>query len=289
MKKKLLSLLAGIMVSAGIFAQQWTSNNEPPSISSVNYAVRLAAEILDAAGLQANFQVAEAEVPNAMAVVHQGRRYVLYNPDFIDILTQATGNRWAAVSVLAHEIGHHLYPTSSGRLLATELESDLFSGYVLQKMGATLEDAQAAMKVLGTPHATATHPAAADRLNSIATGWRRAGGTSNTVQTRYEDEEEETEEVVYRKPGQTGSALPKNIAGILKFNSDTKNQYYLTTNLEVVKYDGRNSQVIAKLAKADSYEYPYIIYDDYGYQLYIHREGGIVNREGKYLGSITIG
>jgi hypothetical protein len=285
--KKLLSLLAGLIVSAGIYAQQWSSVNEPPSISSVNYAARLAAEILDAAGLQANFQVAEAEVPNAMAVVHQGNRYVLYNPDFIEILTRATGNRWAAVSVLAHEIGHHLYPSSSGRLLATELESDQFSGYVLQKMGATLEDAQAAMKVLGTPQATATHPAASDRLSSIAQGWRRAGGTSNTAQTRIE--EEEIEEVVYRKPRHSESALPKNIAGVLKFASDTKNRYYLTTNLEVVKYDGRNSQVIARLAKANSYEYPYIIYDDYGYQLYIHREGGIVNRDGKYLGSITVG
>ncbi len=254
----------------------------------MNYAARLAAEILDAAGLQANFQVAEAAVPNAMAVVHQGNRYVLYNPDFIETLTRATGNRWAAVSVLAHEIGHHLYPTSSGRLLATELESDQFSGYVLQKMGATLEDAQAAMKVLGTPHATATHPAASDRLNSIARGWRRAGG-NHTAQTNIEEEEtEETQEVVYRKPTVSETALPKNVAGVFKFNADTKNLYYLTTNLEVVKYDGKNRQVIARLARAGSYEYPYVIYDDHGYRLYIHREGGIVNREGKYLGSITV-
>ena len=286
MKKKLLTLLTGLLTAASIFAQQWSSVNEPPSISSVNHAARLAAEILEAAGLQSNFNIAEAEVPNAMAVVHQGNRYVLYNADFIERLTLATGTRWAAVSVLAHEIGHHLYPTTSGGSLATELEADQFSGYVLQKMGATLQEAQAAMKVLGTRYATETHPAAADRLTSIANGYKKAGGRV----VEYEEEEAEEEEVI-TSSGRNNrqSVLPdRYIAGTLKFNSDGRNEYFLTVNLNVVKYDGQGLSVIGKVARSDSYDYPYVIYDGSGNQLYIHREGSIVNSSGKTLGSITV-
>src|SRR5205085_7375496 len=109
--------------------------------------------------------------------------YILYNPRFIDALTRATGTKWAAVSVLAHEIGHHLYrKPNSERSLATELEADEFSGIVLAKMGASLKDAEAAMNLLATTRATATHPAGADRINSIAAGWKKGGGDESEIE-----------------------------------------------------------------------------------------------------------
>ena len=288
MKKRFVTILAGLLATLTVFSQQWASSKEPPSISSVNHASRLSAEILAAAGLTANFSIAEYDVPNAMAVLYQGQRYVLYNPHFITLLTQATGTRWAAVSVLAHEIGHHLYPTTSGGLLATELEADQFSGYVLQKMGATLEEAQAAMKVLGTEHATETHPAADDRLSSIAKGWRQAGGAANN--NRYEETTDRAEVRVNRSnSSRRESVLPnKNIAAVLKFNLDKDNEYYVTTDYNVVKFDGTRLTVIGKLSRYDSYDYPYIIYDDYGYRIYVHREGAMVNRDGRTVGSVTV-
>jgi predicted HD phosphohydrolase len=296
MAKKLLSLLTAFLMVLGLQAQEWTAHKEPPSIQSVNHAARLAAEILEAAGLKANFQIAEADVPNAMAVVHQGKRYVLYNPNFIDQLTRVTGTRWAAVSVLAHEIGHHLYPTKSGRLLATELESDHFSGYVLQRMGATLEEAQAAMQVLGTPYATSTHPAAHDRLSSIASGWTRAGGRvenndddEEVIVSRQPSNRQEPQEV-YRERSLRERVLPDEaIAAVLQFNNDRRNEYYVTKKMNIVKFDGQNLEIIGKLASYDSYEYPYMLYDESGYRLYVHRLGEIVNREGKELGRLVVG
>jgi hypothetical protein len=58
--------------------------------------------------------------------------------------------------------------------LATELEADEFSGFVLQKLGASLEEAQAAMSLIGSEKASRTHPAKSDRLSSIAMGWNEA-------------------------------------------------------------------------------------------------------------------
>lgn len=285
MKKQLLSLLAFIIFSGSLTAQDWTRIQEPPSISSVNHASRLTGEILNAVGLQANFIIAEADVPNAMAVVDQGNRYILYNPGFIERLTIATGTRWAAVSVLAHEIGHHLYPSSDGtRPLATELEADQFSGFVMQKMGATLDEAQAAMQVIGTKYATDTHPAVADRLASIENGYDVAGGVSND-----QTDEQEEEVVTGINPGLREKVLPSAIiAGTLKFNSDPGNEYYLTTKMKVVKFNGADVQVIGTLTRSSNTDYPYIIYDDYGYQLYINSQGQIFNSKGNALGLIVV-
>src|SRR6185436_10860107 len=171
MKIKIITLILSIFLSIGLFGQDRYDYTikKPVGISSINEATTIAQQIVKAAGLKANFTIAEANVPNALAVLQQGKRYVLYNPGFVNRLTQATGTRWAAVSVLAHEIGHHLYNSLTGKpdkTLATELEADEFSGYVLEKMGASLKDAEAAMKMLATTYATATHPARNVRINS---------------------------------------------------------------------------------------------------------------------------
>ena len=87
------------------------------NFASVSEAKHYAQEIIDVVGLRPNFEVMAANVQNAAAVTYNGKRYVLYNPTFINQLVQRTGNKWAAVSVLAHEIGHHLNGhTSAGTL-----------------------------------------------------------------------------------------------------------------------------------------------------------------------------
>src|SRR5690242_17814380 len=65
-------------------------------------------EIIRVLGLKANFEVRAANIPNAAAVNYHGTRFILYNPAFFNELNEAAGNNWASVSVLAHEIGHHL-------------------------------------------------------------------------------------------------------------------------------------------------------------------------------------
>lgn len=144
----------------------------------------MVAKIMQFTGLPQNFDVMEAPVPNAAAVIvldeqKLPRRVIAFNSDFMDVVSRATGgNTWAPVSIMAHEIGHHLSGhtiTPGGSQPPTELEADKFSGFVLYKMGASLPDAQKAMATLVAdgPDGT-THPGRGKRLAAIEEGWQQA-------------------------------------------------------------------------------------------------------------------
>lgn len=141
------------------------------SSSDAEQAIR---NITNAVSLEPNFRVLAAGVPNAAAVVKGDLRYILYSRTFMNDMKRTTNNDWAALSIMAHEIGHHLQGhtlQAGGSRPSIELEADKFSGGVLQKLGASLEDAQIAMRVLGSEHGSRTHPAKRDRLEAIAAGW----------------------------------------------------------------------------------------------------------------------
>jgi hypothetical protein len=78
---------------------------------------------------------------------------------------------------LAHEVGHHL---EGHTVLGTnsrpeiELEADEFAGFILCKMGASLEQAQLAMHYIAEMKASKTHPGRIDRLAAIEKGWNKA-------------------------------------------------------------------------------------------------------------------
>src|SRR5690606_38394645 len=57
----------------------------------------------------------------------------------------------------------------------TELEADKFSGFVLYKMGASLDDAQLALgKLVAEGPDGRTHPGRGKRMAAIAEGWKQA-------------------------------------------------------------------------------------------------------------------
>ncbi len=152
----------------------------------------MVAQIMKFTGLPQNFKVVEARVPNAAAIIMLDeqkipQRVIAFNRDFMNIVRAATdGNAWAPVSVMAHEIGHHLSGhtiTPGGSQPPTELEADKFSGFVLYKMGASLDDAQAAMvELVADGPDGPTHPGRSRRLGAIHEGWTQAckqqGGAS---------------------------------------------------------------------------------------------------------------
>ena len=132
--------------------------------------------IVTVTGLRQNFDIQAGGVPNAMAAIRAGRRLLIYNPGFIEQLTQRAGSDWAGISVMAHEVGHHLQGhtiTQRGSTPPIELEADEFSGFVLARLGASLADTQAAVRAV-PDGGSATHPRKNDRLAAIAYGWRRA-------------------------------------------------------------------------------------------------------------------
>lgn len=149
----------------------------PPQVAtfaSNQEAERVIQDIVDASGLRQNFEIRAAGVPNAAAVIYGTRRYIIYNQYFMREMRETTGTRWAATSIMAHEIGHHLNGhtlESAGSRPRIELEADYYSGFVLQKMGASLEEARKAMALLGNPSGSSTHPPKHDRLASITNGW----------------------------------------------------------------------------------------------------------------------
>lgn len=143
--------------------------------------------IMNYTGLPVNFKLMAADVDNACAVIQQKssgdmERYVMYNQQFMMSVEDLTHNHWAEISILAHEIGHHL----SGHTLLKggsrpdfELEADRFSGYILYKMGASLDDAQIAMKTLTSDAGSDTHPPKKSRLVAITNGWLAAKEQDN--------------------------------------------------------------------------------------------------------------
>ena len=117
-------------------------------------ADRIVLEIVDALGLQKNFIVKSSNVPNALATTDGGQRYILYSTTFLEKFKADANTRWAAYSVLAHEIGHHLNghdfsETDSRKRKLLEMEADQFSGSVLRMLGATLPESQAGIETFG--------------------------------------------------------------------------------------------------------------------------------------------
>ena len=147
------------------------------TFSSDAEAEAVVKQIIAASGLTPNFDVMAAGVPNAAAIIRGSRRFILYDQYFVRSLREMAGTRWAPISVMAHEIGHHLNGhtlESSGSRPRVELEADYYSGFVLQRMGATIAESRVAMEKFGDPQGSATHPAKHDRLAAIANGWTKA-------------------------------------------------------------------------------------------------------------------
>lgn len=254
---------------------------------------QIAERIIDAVGLKPNFEIVPANIENAAAVVYGGKRFILYNPTFIANLVKTTGTDWAAISVLAHEIGHHLNGhtvTAGGSQPASELEADEFSGYVLRKMGATLAQSQAAMKTLASVNASRTHPAQYDRLASIEKGWNHAddqvaGRPTRKVPEAAKPQIEPSRDVAISTTTAQKTPLDSRyILGDVFFSAAPGATFYVTTAYNLVKVAGGGLSVLGKLAKLDSEDYPYLLYDAQNTQLLVSRKGAILTKQGKQVG-----
>jgi tetratricopeptide (TPR) repeat protein len=152
-------------------------------------------KILSPLGLPHNFVlVACSEVENAEARTHKsGIRYILFNKRFMNRISGYSSDH-TALSILAHEIGHHLcghtlsgfsdFRTSHER----ELEADEFSGFIMYKMGASLSQAQQAVRSVARDgdDSYSTHPKLSRRLAAIKKGYDRAssqGGRPANTET----------------------------------------------------------------------------------------------------------
>lgn len=149
------------------------------STTDAYHAHEMLTQIMDVIGLLPNFELKEAKVDNVEASISRRKRYILYNPDYITWINSATHDKWAAMALLAHEVGHHLNGHTirkGGSTPKLELEADEFAGFVLYKLGASLEQSQVVMKYIAKTKASPTHPSRASRMLAIEQGWNRAAG-----------------------------------------------------------------------------------------------------------------
>lgn len=300
MKRTILRTLLFVLLSlsfTGSFANRqpaYNSANEPEPVELISPAQARAIiqEILDVAGSKKTFEVRAAKIPNAAAATLKGKQYILYNPIFMAALQQVSGsNRWAPISILAHEIGHHLYGhTVNGTASqpSTELEADEFSGFVLRKMGASLEDAQLAMRVAASRRATATHPGRYDRLDAIASGWEKAdaqlAGRSPVKQQPREAERPRTDPSTLT----AASAVldERFIAYDVHFNGDPQGTYHVTVRNNLVKLSGNALLVFGKLLSTDNADFPMALTAGENVLL-VSKKGQVISTEGKKLGYVT--
>jgi hypothetical protein len=163
----------GIIIPPASLRSQFSSEYEAKSYVD---------DMLDRINWKENFELREQNgIDNAYATIIRNQRYIIYDNRFLESLDRYAGTKWASISVLAHEMGHHYrnhVVSSAGSTPPKELEADYFSGYVMAKMGATVTEARAAMEQIASPRASATHPAKADRLLAIANGWNYANGNA---------------------------------------------------------------------------------------------------------------
>lgn len=142
--------------------------------------------LLEPVGLRPNFVLQPCDsIQNCVATIGEnGWRYILYDRVFLKNLVSQGNNHWASMSIFAHEVLHHLDQHTHIRNATIEkrrqmeLEADAWSGRILAMLGATLDEAQAAVKSLNYTFDEnfSTHPSKEQRLEAIATGYEAGVG-----------------------------------------------------------------------------------------------------------------
>jgi hypothetical protein len=267
-------------------------------------------EIIEVVGLQPRFQVQEADVENAAAVIYGGQRYILYNRQFLAAVNNAVKTDWAAISILAHEIGHHLNGhtlSRGGSNPSDELEADEFSGFVLRKMGASLAESQAAINLLSQERSSHTHPGRSVRLASISKGWHNADEQivasngvrpSNKPQAPYQAPQQPaakqpaaTVATTRTMPGRQVSQRTITAQDIMRkvnLRALPREEIYVTRQMNLVRVnEAGRVEVIGKMARTNSRNYPYVLQSSYFDALLVNTEGYVLNQNGQRIGYLS--
>lgn len=161
-------------------------------------------KILSVIGASKNFTLQQCDdINNALAVTYKGNRYILYDKNFMKLINDYSDD-WSSMFILAHEVGHHinghtrdaalskiLDETSLEKQRQEELEADKFAGFVLAKLGATLEQTVAAVNLVSTNEDDlySTHPNKNKRLEAINLGYASSLPKISTNETTVEKSE----------------------------------------------------------------------------------------------------
>ena len=149
--------------------------------------------IMNVSGLNKNFILAPCDnIENAYAIRFNNERYIIYDKDFMDEIDG--GSKWRNLTILAHEVAHHLnnHPlevrlanSADRKSLAEkrrqELEADEFAGFIMARLDGPLKEVLAAVSSISNnkDDTYSTHPSRDKRINAIRKGYKRAGYIEN--------------------------------------------------------------------------------------------------------------
>lgn len=117
-----------------------------------------------------------AEEDNCFASIGEdGIRMIIADHLFLHNVNKISGTQWAAISIIAHEIGHHIAGFNRySSQLQSELDADYWSGYILQKLGASKEASVRCIMRFGSEQNSSSHPDKYSRSAEIKKGWEDA-------------------------------------------------------------------------------------------------------------------
>lgn len=307
--------LSKLFIAVGVALASITTTAEHFVVVNKQYfspsidAREIISDIISTVGLKQNFSVMESQtVPNAVALIYKGQRIIAYNPRFVSDINTVAGNKWAAVSVIAHEIGHHLNGhtlLNTGSEPALELEADEFSGFVLRKMGASLIQAQAAMKVAAGFKQSHTHPAQQDRLTAIAKGWNNAVKIPADL-AKYSEPEPGTNKASVAAATKNLEAYTKSSGNIAKqssnaslensnniiakidFPSERNSSFYVTRSFNLVKVENNQVYLLGKMLRTTSTEFPFVLRNAANKDLFVHQSGKILTAQKQLAGYLKL-
>ena len=207
------------------------------------------------------------KINNAVATSYKGIRYILYDRQFMNTIANKSSS-WSQLSILAHEVGHHINGHSIDILLAVsgavkpkqlaskrkqELESDEFSGFILGKLGATLDQASEAINMLSSNRddTYSSHPSKSKRLNAIKIGYYKALENRPVV---YEEKTNQSTAEEYFYKGVENAKYKDFYEAISNFNKSIRYDpynYYAYLNIASAKdLLGDRKGAITDLTKA---------------------------------------
>ena len=233
---KLLLIISILMLQLQIYSQVSADSIKRSGYYDTDREAKEAvAKILMYTGLEPNFTIKPTNlksVKNVITYVKGTKRYIEYNPDFIKDLKIKSQTNWAAVSVLAHEIGHHLlgHTLDFGKTNpGNELETDKFSGFILNKMGAKLDETIAAIETVGHTLDTIKHPPKSARILAIKSGWEQSEMLKN-IKAYQADSLSDTHQDI-------------NLKYKCSFKGD-ENTYFIDDNDSIIWFDNYGKPIV---------------------------------------------
>lgn len=237
----------------------YIGRQQDAAVTDLAEARNQVARVVHASGLEMNLElVADPSTPAAAQMIN-GQRVILFDPRFMAQVADKICPDWGAMSILAHEVGHHLAGHTlrqSTEPWRDELEADQFSGFVLARLGATqVETVSAAARIL-PEQPTPTHPGRKDRIAAIVHGWqnaqamlnaevdqaRRGRGLMPMQQDRYEP--------VADGPHSSDLEL---VARLILYADP--NDYYITRSGRIDAFDGIQRRAVGMKSRPNSQSY----------------------------------